>query len=62
MNAYVLLMLMWTPSMHTAGAVTSAEFTNKSSCEVAALAAKKKFEGWGTEFYWVCTPKDVGSP
>jgi len=62
MNPYILLMLMWTPSMHTGGSVNGVEFADRPSCEAAAQAAKKKFEGWGTEFYWVCAPKDASRP
>jgi hypothetical protein len=61
-TVYVLLMLMWTPSMHTAGAVTSAEFANKASCIAAAQSAEKKFNGWGSTLYWTCEPKDMSSP
>ena len=57
MTIYVLMMLMWTPSMHTSGALATAEFTSKENCESAATIAKKKFDGWGTELYYVCVPK-----
>lgn len=59
MTAYILLMLLWTPSQQTSGAVNGVEFANKASCESAAASAKKKFEGPLTTFYWVCAPKNV---
>jgi hypothetical protein len=57
MTIYILLMLMWTPSVHTSGAVGSAEFTSLEKCEQAAKAAASKFDGFGTSLYHVCVPK-----
>lgn len=55
--AYVLLMLMWTPSMQTSGTVSSAEFSSLDKCEAAAQVASSKFNGWGSTLYHVCVPK-----
>lgn len=57
MQIYILLMLMWTPSMHTSGSVTSAEFTSLEKCNQAAEIAAKKFDGWGSNLYHVCVAK-----
>lgn len=54
---YILLMLMWTPSMHTSGTVSSAEFSSLERCEQAAQAAAKKFDGWGSNLYHICVQK-----
>jgi hypothetical protein len=55
--AYILLMMIWTPSGHTAGSISSARFASKPACERAAAAAKQKFEGWQVSFYHVCEPE-----
>lgn len=57
MSVYILLMLMWTPSMHTSGSIASAEFSSLERCQEAAAAASKKFNGFGSELYSVCVPK-----
>lgn len=55
--AYVLIMLMYVPSAHTAGSITTAEFSNAAACQSAGTAAKKEFDGWGSTLYFVCAPK-----
>lgn len=54
---YILLMLMWTPSMQTSGTVSAAEFSSLEKCEAAAVVAAKTFDGWGSNLYHVCVPK-----
>lgn len=55
--AYILIMLMYVPSGHTAGSLVTAEFSNAASCQAAGDAAKSKFDGWGSTLYFVCSPK-----
>lgn len=56
--AYVLIMLMYVPSGHTAGSITTADFHNAAACQAAGEAAKKVFDGWGSTLYFACAPKD----
>jgi hypothetical protein len=58
-KTFILIMLMYTPSAHTAGSVSGVEFANKASCEQAAAVAKKEFDGWSSTLYHVCVPKDA---
>lgn len=58
MKTFVLLMMVWTLSGHSAGSVASAEFATQSACEFAASQARIKFAGFQTSFYYVCVPKN----
>lgn len=58
-TVYVLIMLMYVPSVHASGSLGSAEFSDQKSCLSAASAAKAKFDGWGSTLYYVCEPKDI---
>jgi hypothetical protein len=56
---YVLIMLMWVPSGQSSGAIATAEFADRLSCEAAARQAKKVFEGPIATLYFVCAPKSA---
>lgn len=57
MQTWILLMMMWVPSTHASGAVTSAEFSSLVRCEDAAHEAEHKFNGFASTLYYVCVQK-----
>lgn len=59
MATYVLIMLMWSPSAHAGGGLGTAEFRERASCEAAAQAAKREFDGPLSSLYYVCVPKSA---
>lgn len=57
MSVYVLIIYFTTYSASGGMALTSAEFTDEPSCQMAALRAEK-MAGPATRVKYVCVPKD----
>lgn len=57
-GAFILLLVLYTPSSTSGLAVTSAEFASKTACEAAGKTASRELPGFFTSVRFVCVPKE----